>query len=102
MVLRRFSSIKFVLLWALVLCRLDGIRGDEPGVRCGGGDPCIYMDKDIGWIRWRKPEWEHKPFPPKSDSWKRPDATIYLTIASFRDKLCPLTLYNLFSKARHP
>ena len=90
------SCVSFLLLFLWLA------SGDEAGVKCGGGDPCVYMDKNIGWIRWRKPEWERKPFPPKSDSWRQADSTIYLTIASFRDKLCPLTLYNLFSKARYP
>ena len=31
-----------------------------------------------------------------------PDDKIHLVIASFRDRLCPRTLYNLFSKAENP
>jgi hypothetical protein len=31
-----------------------------------------------------------------------PDDKIHLVIASYRDRLCPRTLFNLFSKARNP
>ena len=56
-----------------------------------------------GWVRYLpNPAWKNKPFPPKTESWKDPRATIFLAIASFRDKLCPITLYNLFSKAKYP
>eukprot|EP01041_Mallomonas_annulata_P013039 gene13039-27521_t len=59
------------------------------------------MSKDIGWILYEESKGP-KPYPPKSDSWRRNDSTIFLTIASFRDKLCPVTLFNLYSKALHP
>ena len=41
----------------------------------------------------------HKP---KSDSWKHPNTTLLISIASFRDALCPKTLYNIFTKAKYP
>eukprot|EP00607_Mallomonas_marina_P009962 CAMPEP_0182419262 /NCGR_PEP_ID=MMETSP1167-20130531/3706_1 /TAXON_ID=2988 /ORGANISM="Mallomonas Sp, Strain CCMP3275" /LENGTH=455 /DNA_ID=CAMNT_0024594045 /DNA_START=267 /DNA_END=1631 /DNA_ORIENTATION=- len=59
------------------------------------------MGRDEGWIGYEEPKGP-KPYPPKTDSWKRNDTTILLTIASFRDKLCPVTLFNLFSKALNP
>ena len=44
---------------------------------CPSPDLCPqYMDRSIG-----------------------PDDKIHLVIASFRDRLCPRTLYNLFSKS---
>eukprot|EP01036_Dinobryon_divergens_P044917 gene44917-59954_t len=59
------------------------------------------MSKDIGWILYEESKGP-KPYPPKSDSWRRNDSTIFLTIASFLDKLCAVTLFNLYSKALHP
>lgn len=41
-------------------------------------------------------------YPPVSDSWSRSDATVWAGIASFRDKRCGQTLFNMFSKAAHP
>ncbi len=40
--------------------------------------------------------------PPPSDSWKDPETRIFVGISSFRDNRCPLTLKNLFSKAKYP
>lgn len=40
--------------------------------------------------------------PPYMDRSVGPNDKIHLVIASFRDRLCPRTLYNLFSKAENP
>jgi len=98
----RGGQLQGSMLFILVALLLLAAWGDEQEPRCGSGDPCVFMDKDTGWVLWRKPEWTERPYPPRSDSWKRPESTIYLSIASFRDKLCPLTLYNVFTKAKHP
>ena len=39
---------------------------------------------------------------PVTDSWKRPTAEIFVTISHYRDVRCPLTLKNLFTKAKYP
>jgi hypothetical protein len=41
-------------------------------------------------------------YPPVSESWKDPKTTLLISIASFRDVLCPKTLFNLFTKAQYP
>lgn len=61
----------------------------------------VFMGKDDGWEIIEESK-EFQPFPVVSDSWSRDDTTLYLSIASFRDKLCPRTLFNVFSKARYP
>ena len=43
-----------------------------------------------------------KPFPPRSLSYLYDNTTIFYTMASYRDKLCPVTLFNLFTKAKSP
>lgn len=91
--------IKFIVTIFLLLPKSFLSESDKP--HCGGGDPCIYMDRETGWIRYVESKGP-KPFPPKSDSWKKKDTTLFLMIASFRDKLCPVTLYNLFTKAAYP
>ena len=71
---------------------------------CDNGLPCIFMSKDIGWKAY-DPSVETSigiPFPPTSNSWNDSDTTLYVTISSFRDKLCPITLYNLYTKALYP
>ena len=71
-------------------------------VGCGGGLPCIYVDRHK-WIPWEDITYSHYSPPKiKSDSWKKEDTTMFIMIASFRDKLCPRTLFNAFSKAKHP
>ena len=41
--------------------------------------------------------------PPKAlDSWKNPDAEIFVSIVEYRDSRCPVTLKNLFTKAYNP
>ncbi|CAM9987760.1 unnamed protein product, partial [Discosporangium mesarthrocarpum] len=42
------------------------------------------------------------PPPPKTDSWKRSDTSIFIGVSSFRDKRCPRTLFNFYTKAKHP
>lgn len=76
---------------------------EPPG--CGGGKPCVFLGKDLGWQIY-DPSVENDgsplPYPPTSDSWNRSESTLYLTISSFRDKLCSKTLYNLYTKAKFP
>eukprot|EP00611_Tribonema_gayanum_P003164 TRINITY_DN12466_c0_g1_i1.p1 TRINITY_DN12466_c0_g1~~TRINITY_DN12466_c0_g1_i1.p1 ORF type:complete len:496 (-),score=126.69 TRINITY_DN12466_c0_g1_i1:352-1839(-) len=43
-----------------------------------------------------------KPHPPHSERYKDPNATIFIGVSAFRDKRCPKTLYNYFSKAKNP
>ena len=44
------------------------------------------------------------PQPPKpvTDSWKLPTVEIFVSISHYRDARCPLTLKNLFTKAKYP
>ena len=66
------------------------------------GSAAVFRDKETGWQIYEEPVAPYLPFPTVSDSWSKDDTTLYLSIASFRDKLCPLTLFNLFSKAYNP
>ena len=68
---------------------------------CGSGKPCVYVDRGT-WIPYDEVA-EMKPsYPIKTDSWKNPNSTMFVMIASFRDKLCPITLVNAFTKAKYP
>jgi hypothetical protein len=71
-----------------------------PGNGCGGGRPCIYVNKGT-WIPYEEVG-QFSPPPTKTESWKDPKATLFVMIASFRDKLCPKTLFNLYTKAKYP
>jgi Glycosyltransferase (GlcNAc) len=44
---------------------------------------------------------KHRP-PKASESWKNPDAEIFVSIVEYRDSRCPVTLKNLFTKAYNP
>lgn len=73
-----------------------------PGTGCGNGKPCIYVSAH-NWIPFEDISYKnHHPFPIKSSSWRDEKATLFLMIASFRDKLCPHTLFNLYTKAKYP
>lgn len=69
-------------------------------IKCGGGDPCIYVNRDIGWVL--RNESSMNVFPVASDSWKSGETSIFVSISSFRDYLCPITLFMLFTKAKYP
>jgi hypothetical protein len=70
------------------------------GPECKMGEACIFMGKADGWERFQ--DSGPRPPPVASDSWMRDDTTIFYSISSFRDELCPRTLFNAFSKAAHP
>ena len=67
---------------------------------CGSGLPCIYVDRNK-WIPYEEVG-NFKPPPILTESWKDEKTTLFIMIASFRDKLCPHTLFNAFTKAKYP
>lgn len=87
------SSLLLVLLYLSVL-----LVGIEATVTPNGG---MVWDGN-GWLALVDDDSSPLPPPPKSDSWKRPDTTIFLGISSYRDKRCPQTLKNYFTKAKYP
>ena len=95
------SSLVFTLQVCWVLLHWLVAQGASP--RCGSGDPCIYVNKDVGWIGREETEYsEHHPPPVQLDPGSVNTTTIFVAISSFRDKLCPVTLVNLFTKALNP
>ena len=55
------------------------------------------------WVLVQTPEAVGGARPPKATgSWLDPDAEIFVSIVEYRDSRCPLTLANLFSKAKNP
>ena len=55
------------------------------------------------WVLVQSIAEEGSSSPPKASStWKDPDAEIFVSIVEYRDNRCPLTLQNLFSKAKNP
>jgi hypothetical protein len=72
---------------------------------CKRNQPCVFLGKNDGnWevIIEETSGSQPQPYPPTSDSWKSNSTTLHIAISSFRDKLCPRTLYNIFSKSAHP
>ncbi len=98
-------------LFSLILAKLDD---------CKAGQSCTFMSRVDGWDIYKELPSYALTYPPKSESWKDPKTTLYLTMSSYRfhhqqinsfiitiilfarDKLCPITLYNLFTKAEFP
>ena len=61
------------------------------------------MILNTGWELYEERESFNLTFKPiNSNESEDPTTTIYLTISSYRDKLCPVTLFNLFTKATYP
>jgi len=65
------------------------------------GEACTYTGARGDWLTTDE-SFPHNVMYPASKSWQDPKTDIFLTIASFRDKLCSVTLYNIFSKAEFP
>lgn len=89
-----------------------GLQQFGPGGRAGRAPP-PFADAKVtpngalvwdgnGWIALWDDDQAPRPPPPKTDSWRDPGATLYVGVSSFRDHRCPQTLYNYFTKAKHP
>jgi hypothetical protein len=70
--------------------------------KCGSGLPCIFVNREVGWIPRDENPNQPRPPPVTSNSWKSNTTKIFVAISSFRDKLCPVTLYNMYTKAAFP
>lgn len=55
-----------------------------------------------GWLALVDDPSSPPPPPPKTDSWKSWDTQLFVGVSSFRDKRCPQTLMNYFTKAKYP
>lgn len=62
----------------------------------------VFVGRDIGWEVVEEGDGSNSPHPIASDSWKSSNSTLYISIASFRDTLCPYTLFNIYSKSLYP
>lgn len=85
-----------VLLFFIFLALSSGYREHK------ARSAAVFLGKDIGWEVFQEKNGLHNPFPTVSDSWSRNSTTLYLSIASYRDTLCPYTLFNIFSKSLFP
>jgi hypothetical protein len=93
--------MNLLLIPLLLLCITLPSTLSSP--RCGGGDPCLYINKDVGWVARQDTEYQqHRPPPALLDSATINHTSIFVAISSFRDKLCPITLVNMFTKATNP
>lgn len=70
--------------------------------KCGSGLPCIFVNREIGWIARNESPTQPVPPPIRTNSWKLNTTKIFIAISSFRDKLCPITLFNMYTKATYP
>ena len=88
------TSIIFSLPVLLLLALLLPLTNSLDTVKCGSGAPCVWLDKELGWGGY-DPSLETaqgRPHPIRTGSWNESDTTLFLTMSSFRDKLCPVTL----------
>ncbi len=76
----------------------NGIGNDDNDVTYLGAK--IFHKGNVTEVYKRKGEPE--PYPPKTESYKENDTTLFIGISAFRDPRCPKTLYNLFTKAKYP
>jgi len=66
------------------------------------GETCTYTGANGGWLFMDEHLPHAAPHAAVSKSYELPTTDIFITIASFRDRLCPRTLYNIFHKAEYP
>lgn len=62
--------------------------------------PSTFMGKDIGQVK--EYIYANDAKPPKAILTDPKTSTVFVSIASFRDRLCPQTLFRLFTKSQHP
>lgn len=65
----------------------------------------ILVQDGSTWVDFKGAEQKSgksRPPSPSSESWKETDTTIFVGVASFRDKRCSDTLNQVFSRADHP
>jgi len=95
MVFNNFSLIifvRYILFFAQICLTFGGGKRKQP----------TSWDGKEFFPLVEEPNPDFLPHPPKSESYKSKDATIFVGIAAFRDTRCPKTLYNLFTKAENP
>ncbi len=74
----RKMELMMCLYWALfgtVLAKLDD---------CKAGQSCTFMSRVDGWDIYKELPSYALTYPPKSESWKDPKTTLYLTMSSYR------------------
>jgi hypothetical protein len=76
---------------------LESINPSSPANYHG---PSTFMGKDIGQVK--EYIYVDDPKPPKAVLSDPETSLMFVSIASFRDKLCPQTLFRLFTKAKFP
>lgn len=92
--------LEFLSLALIWLYSLDHVASGY--VECPRGKPCSFLGKDFGWQVWEESDSFSLQIPPVNDNWKKSNTKIFLAISSYRDKLCPITLYNLYHKSEFP
>lgn len=93
-----YRAVSAVLWWALLGLWASCTAAPNP---CDAGAACIFKGKADGWELYKE-SLGPKPPPIKSDSWSHSHTTIFYSISSYRDELCPRTLFNAYTKATHP
>lgn len=87
---------------SFIFCDESSRLGIKKNYNCKRNEPCIFLGKALGFEPFNDTESILLVKPIKTNSWKLNSTTIFLTISSFRDKLCPKTLFHLFTKSTHP
>ncbi|CAM9508341.1 unnamed protein product, partial [Ectocarpus sp. 6 AP-2014] len=85
--------------WLLLLLGLASLAGPAAAKVAPNG--AMVWDGN-GWIALWDDDEAPRPPPPKTSSWKHSDTSVFVGVSSFRDKRCPQTLVNFFSKAKYP
>jgi hypothetical protein len=94
------SWLSFLFLFLLPVFHCNENNKNKP--KCGSGLPCIFVNREVGWIPREENISMISPPPIRSESWRSNETVIFVAISSFRDKLCPITLFNMYTKASFP
>lgn len=78
-------------------------RNIKTGHVCKAKEPCIFLGKSLGFETFNDTNNIGKVVRPIiSNSWNSSKATIFLSISTYRERLCPNTLFSLYTRATYP
>jgi hypothetical protein len=92
----------FIILSPLFLICLAVMAFEIPEIT--SNRPMIF-DMKGEWLAVEDPfvsRLDQRPTAPLTESWKDPNAILFVSIAHYRDPRCATTIKNLYSKAKHP
>jgi len=102
-ILKHQVCFLFVIYNIVIVADPLSRRNVKTGHICKPKEPCIFLSKALGFETFNDTNNIGKVVRPiVSNSWNSSKATIFLSIGTYRERLCPNTLYSLYTRATYP